>query len=67
MYMQSSEISCDLCGEAEFMQETCKDLRLILKGFGWINRGSKDYCPKCKNEQSAKNKESNFNTGMEKL
>ncbi len=60
MYMVAAEITCDECGETESMQENCKCLRMILKDSGWINRGNRDYCSKCKNTLFAKNKESIF-------
>jgi len=58
--MPAAEITCDECGETESMQETCKDLRTILKDSGWINRGNRDYCSACKASDFAKKKETIF-------
>ncbi len=41
---------------------TAKELRLSRKNGGWIQRGSKDYCPECKvkiKEQKRKLKNEN--------
>jgi len=47
MHLVCAEISCDMCGETESMQDSCIRVRKHLKQCGWVQRGSKDYCPAC--------------------
>ncbi len=60
MYQVCSSIFCDICGESHTMQETAMRCRKILSKEGWKNKGSLDYCDKCKKTEEAKNKISNF-------
>ena len=61
MYMACAEITCDLCGECESQMETGKEVRRYLREeVGWVQRGSRDYCNKCKDDPRAKSKESMF-------
>jgi ssDNA-binding Zn-finger/Zn-ribbon topoisomerase 1 len=63
MQERITNVSCDGCGEnGDEQLGTAKELRAWLsdEGRGWINFGSLDYCPKCKNGEKAKTRTSIF-------
>ena len=41
-------VSCDGCGKELEPGESATVIRKIAKKEGWLYKGRKDYCPKCK-------------------
>lgn len=44
------QYTCDGCGETDQSgepNESARDVRTRLKGYGWQNFGRLDYCPDC--------------------
>lgn len=53
---------CDDCAEqcgGDDRSQNAKAIRAARKEDGWIQRGSKDYCPKCAPEYQRKTKSRN--------
>lgn len=44
------QYTCDACGETEQAaapNESARECRQRIKGYGWANFGRLDYCPNC--------------------
>lgn len=48
---------CDLNGNVDSYYDTAAESRRMLKSAGWIRRGSRDYCPDCKNQREEANEQ----------